>query len=62
MISILFQRDINLRVANEGVARVWDDTALSEELREYVVTESIEKHLLSFLAAYVESMEARKKG
>lgn len=58
----LFQRDINLRVANEGVARVWDESALVEELKEYVVTDSIEKHLLTFLAAFVESMEARKKG
>lgn len=58
----LFHRDINLRVANEGVARVWDDSALAEELREYVVTEAIEGHLASFLAAFIESMEARKKG
>lgn len=58
----LFQRDINQRVANEGVARVWDDSALAEELREYVVTESIERHLVTFLASYVESMEARKRG
>lgn len=57
----LFHRDINQRVANEGVARVWDNTALAEELREYVVTESIEKHLITFFAAFTESMGLRKK-
>jgi hypothetical protein len=61
-ISKIFQRDINQRVANEGVARVWDNSALAEELREYVVTESLEKHVQTFLSAFVESMELRKKG
>ena len=61
-IHALFHRDINQRVANEGVARVWDESALIEELREYVVTEAIERHLLAFLTAYVDSMDARKKG
>ncbi len=58
----LFHRDINQRVANEGVARVWDNTALAEELREYVVTESIERHLITFFAAFTDSMGLRKSG
>lgn len=57
----LFRRDINQRVANDGVAKVWDESSLYEEITEYVVTESIENHLKSFLSSFVESLEARKK-
>lgn len=58
-VSELFRRDINQRVANEGVAKVSDRTALQEEISEYVVTEAIEHHLKEFLAALFFSIEKR---
>ena len=58
-ISELLKRDINQRVANEGVAKISDRGALQEEISEYVVTEAIEEHLKEFLAALFYSVERR---
>ncbi len=55
----LFVRDVYKRVANEGVAKVWQRDALYEEISEYVLTDTIERNLRQFLGLFVESMDTR---
>jgi len=55
----LFRRDIGRRVANEGVAKVWDENVLLEEMRDYVVTEEIARHLRAVISAFLDSMDMR---
>ena len=55
----LFVRQVEKRVANEGVAKVWQRGDLQEELREYVLTDTIERNLGQFLGLFVESMRTR---
>lgn len=55
----LFVRKVEKRVANEGVAKVWDRDALREEVTEYVLTDTIERNLEKFLGLFSESMRTR---
>ena len=59
LVRDLFVRSVEKRVANAGVARVWDRTVLREEITEYVLTDTIERNLRDFLALFVESMDTR---
>lgn len=55
----LFARPVDKRVANQGVAKVWDPGPLREELAEYIITETVERNLRTFLDLFTESMRTR---
>ncbi|MBK7865800.1 MAG: hypothetical protein IPJ75_01705 [Ignavibacteriales bacterium] len=48
----LFAQDITRRI--EGVVKVADETNLLNEMREFVITEEIQKVLLKFFGRYTE--------
>lgn len=58
----LFTRDIGRRVANEGVAKVWHEDVLVQELEDYVITDEIAADLAHVLDAFLDSMDMRKRG
>jgi len=55
----LFARPVDKRVANQGVAKVGDLAPLREELAEYIITETVERNLRTFLDLFTESMRTR---
>jgi len=59
LVRDLFVRSVEKRVANAGVAKVWNRPDLREEIAEYVLTDTIERNLREFLALFVESMGTR---
>jgi hypothetical protein len=58
----LFKRDIGRRIANDGVAKVWREALLLQELEDYVVTDEVAVDLAYLLDAFFDSMDMRKKG
>ena len=55
----LFVRDLSTRI--EGVVKVYDHAALAQEIRDFVLTDSLEKELKTILDAFTESLDARRK-
>lgn len=49
----LFAQDITRRI--EGVVKVADETNLLNEMREFVITEEIQKVLLKFFGRYTKT-------
>ena len=55
----LFIRDLGRKI--EGVVKVYDQAALSEEIREFVLTDWTEEWLKKFLDAFAESLDRRRR-
>lgn len=55
----LFVRDLRRKI--EGVVKVYDEAALAEEIREFVLTDWTEEWLLKFLDTFAESLDRRRK-
>src|SRR5437016_1084038 len=55
----LFLRDLGRKI--EGVVKVYDQGALAEEIREFVLTDWTEEKLKSILDSFTESLDARRK-
>ncbi|MCG8416875.1 MAG: BREX system P-loop protein BrxC [Proteobacteria bacterium] len=56
----LIRRDIGVKV--EGVVKVFDRASLASEIREYVVTDSIERELASILDTFTKSSDVLRRG
>jgi hypothetical protein len=55
----LFVRDLGRKI--EGVVKVYDEAALAEEIREFVLTDWTEEWLKKFLDTFAESLDRRRK-
>jgi hypothetical protein len=55
----LFVRDLGRRI--EGVVKVYDQAALAQEIREFVLTDWTEEKLKAILDTFTESLDARRK-
>ncbi|MFY9820346.1 MAG: BREX system P-loop protein BrxC [Thermoanaerobaculia bacterium] len=55
----LFVRDLGRTI--EGVVKVYDEAALGEEIREFVLTDSTEEWLKKLLDTFAESLDRRRK-
>src|ERR1700688_1177094 len=55
----LFVRDLGRKI--EGVVKVYDQDALAQEIREFVLTDWIEEKLKDILDTFTESLEARRR-
>jgi len=55
----LFVRDLGRRI--EGVVKVYDLSALAQEIREFVLTDWTEGKLKNILDTFTESLDARRK-
>lgn len=55
----LFVRDLGRKI--EGVVKVYDQAALAEEIREFVLTDWTEEKLKSVLDTFTESLDTRRK-
>lgn len=53
----IYSKDIEREI--QGVIKVDDESYISQELEEYVVTEELLKHLRSFFEAYNESIDGK---
>lgn len=60
MMKDLFARDIRKRI--EPVVKVYDRRTLLEDLRQFVITGSIEKSIDKFLAEFTRSLDLRLRG
>lgn len=56
----VIKRDIGVKV--EGVVKVFDDSALATEIREYVVTDKIEHELKRVLDTFTQVSETLRRG
>ena len=55
----LFVRNLGRKI--EGVVKVYDQEALAEEIREFVLTDWTEEWLKKFLDTFAESLDRRRK-
>src|SRR5439155_195711 len=55
----LFVRDLGRKI--EGVVKVYDEAALADEIREFVLTDWTEEWLKKFLDTFAESLDRRRK-
>jgi hypothetical protein len=55
----LFVRDLGRKI--EGVVKVYDQAALAQEIREFVLTDWIEEKLKDILDTFTESLDARRR-
>src|SRR5437867_3512996 len=58
-IGDLFLRDVSRKI--EGVVKVYDQAALAEEIREFVLTDWTEGWLKRLLDTFTESLDRRRK-
>jgi hypothetical protein len=58
-IGDLFLRDVGRKI--EGVVKVYDQAALAEEIREFVLTDWTEEWLKRLLDTFAESLDRRRK-